>query len=395
MDQAFKTMKESKVEEVCSTADVIFSTLPTQDGHFIGRVTLNCEAALNALNLDMVSAMLAQLTRWKNDPELVCILLEGAGDKAFCAGGDVRAIYQAGIKAPNAINPEALRFFEQEYRLDYLLHRFEKPVIIWGDGIVMGGGLGLMMGGSHRIVTERSRIAMPEVTIGLYPDVGGSYFLNRMPGKIGLFLGMTAYHMNDADARYVNIATHCLASQDKATMLDALQALQWQQTNSTQHHSMLNTFFEHYQTPVNKLSRLQQHQDMIDSLMAGSLDEIVNRVKQLDTEAQWLQRAIQSLLKGSPLSWCLIYAQSQLSEKLTLADIFQFELGLSVNCSAYGDFKEGVRALLIDKDRNPKWQFLEFSVDCERAASRLLTSPWKDEPHPLRDLAVATKNEYV
>ncbi|WP_298773531.1 enoyl-CoA hydratase/isomerase family protein [uncultured Shewanella sp.] len=392
MKQALRARKEGEVEEGLSTEDVIFSTLPTQDGHVIGRVTLNCEAALNALNLDMVSAMLAQLTCWKNDPSIVCVLLEGAGEKAFCAGGDVRAIYQAGVLAPNAVTHEALDFFEQEYCLDYLLHRFEKPVIVWGDGIVMGGGLGLMVGGSHRIVTERSRIAMPEVTIGLYPDVGGSYFLNRMPGKIGLFLGLTAYQMNDADALYVNMATHRLASQDKNVVLDTLLTLSWQQKNMAQHHTMLNDLFDKHQCLDSKESRLHFEQEKIDALMTGSLAEIVKRIQQVDTTEEWLQRSINTFLKGSPLSWSLIYAQSQLSEKLTLADVFQFELGLSVNCSAFGDFKEGVRALLIDKDRNPKWQFAELNADCEAAADKLLRTPWKNEPHPLWDLAVKTAN---
>lgn len=390
MKQALRAMKEDEVEEVLSTEDVIFSTLSTQDGYVIGRVTLNCEAALNALNLDMVSAMLTQLTRWKSDPSIVCVLLEGAGEKAFCAGGDVRAIYQAGILAPDAVTHEALHFFEQEYRLDYLLHCFEKPVIVWGDGIVMGGGLGLMVGGSHRIVTERSRIAMPEVTIGLYPDVGGSYFLNRMPGKIGLFLGLTAYQMNDADALYVKMATHRLSSQDKNALLDALQTLPWQQKNIEQHHTLLNDLLDKHQSHVSEESRLHLEQTKIDALMAGSLAEIVNRAQQLEPIEDWLQRSLTTFLKGSPLSWSLIYAQSQLSDKLTLADVFQFELGLSVNCSAFGDFKEGVRALLIDKDRKPIWQFAELNADCEAAANKLLRTPWKNEPHPLLDLAVTT-----
>ncbi|WP_299010075.1 enoyl-CoA hydratase/isomerase family protein [uncultured Shewanella sp.] len=388
MKQAIRAMKEDEVKEVLSTQNVIFSTLPTQDGHAIGRVILNCEAALNALNLDMVSAMLTQLTRWKEDPSIVCVLLEGAGEKAFCAGGDVRAIYQAGMMAPNAVTQEALHFFEQEYRLDYLLHCFEKPVIVWGDGIVMGGGLGLMVGGSHRIVTERSRIAMPEVTIGLYPDVGGSYFLHRMPGKIGLFLGLTAYQMNDADALYVKMATHRLTSQDKNTILDALQTLPWQQKNIEQHHTQLNALFDKHQSHASEKSRLLLEQTKIDALMAGNLAEIVSRAQQLKPTEDWLQKSLTTFLKGSPLSWLLIYAQSQLSDSLTLAEVFQFELGLSVNCSAFGDFKEGVRALLIDKDRKPIWQFVELNAECEAAAEQLLRSPWKNELHPLRDLAI-------
>ncbi|MCL1127254.1 enoyl-CoA hydratase/isomerase family protein [Shewanella surugensis] len=386
MKQAQLAAKMNDTEAVLSTSDVLFSTLPTEDGRLIGHISLNCEAALNALNLEMAAAMLVQLGRWKLDPSIVCVVLEGAGEKAFCAGGDVRAIYHAGVKAPEEVTQEAMAFFEQEYRLDYLLHTFGKPVIVWGDGIVMGGGLGLMMGASHRIVTERSRIAMPEVTIGLYPDVGGSYFLNRMPGKVGLFLGLTAYQMNTADALYVGIGRHSLRSQDKMAMLEALKRLPWQSAASD-HHQMLDTLFGELQSLEIGQSVLRQQRLKIDALMAGELSEIVNRAKNEQPDDIWLQKALHTFLKGSPLSWSLIYAQSQLSAELSLADIFQFELGLSANCSAFGDFKEGVRALLIDKDRTPLWQFPQLDEHCEAAANRLLTSPWENQIHPLGDLS--------
>lgn len=386
MTQAQFTANRKETDAVLSTPDVRFSTLSTQDGRLIGHIKLNCEAALNALNVDMASAMLVQLTRWKTDPMIVCVVLEGAGEKAFCAGGDVRAIYHAGVKTPEEITQEALAFFEQEYRLDYLLHTFEKPVVVWGNGIVMGGGLGLMIGASHRIVTERSRIAMPEVTIGLYPDVGGSYFFNRMPGKVGLFLGLTAYQMNTADALYVGIGSHCLRSQDKTMMLDALQALPWMRSAS-EHHQMLDNLLDELSSTDVEPSRLKQQRQTIDALMAGELTEIVNRAEKTQTDDVWLQKAMHVFLKGSPLSWSLIYAQSQLSTALSLADVFQFELGLSVNCSAFGDFKEGVRALLIDKDRQPRWQFTQLDEHCEAAVSRLLTSPWVNQVHPLGDLS--------
>lgn len=375
-----------------STCDVIFNTVPTHHDSQIGVVTLNSEASLNALNLEMAKAMFVQLSLWKQDPNIVCVVLQGAGEKAFCAGGDVRAIYQAGIQAPEEITLEALAFFEQEYRLDYLLHTFEKPVIAWGDGIVMGGGLGLMIAASHRIVTERSRVAMPEVTIGLYPDVGGSYFLNRMPGKVGLFLGLTAYQMNTADALYVGIGTHCLPSQNKTTLLDALMALQWNQGASAgvlhHNHQIVDALLNELHVKDDSLSVLKEQQQDIDALMAGELSEIVSRARNHSFDEAWLQKALHTFLKGSPLSWLIIYAQSQLSSALSLAEIFQFELGLSVNCSAFGDFKEGVRALLIDKDRKPIWQFSMLDADLTMAANRLLASPWEKQDHPLRHLSL-------
>ena len=154
-------------------------------------IIINRPERRNAVNLEVLSGLVQALQQAEQDKSLRAIVLTGAGEKAFCAGGDVRALYHASVAAKGQVTEVAKVFFEEEYRLDYLLHTFGKPVLVWGDGIVMGGGLGLMAGASHRVVTETSRIAMPEVTIGLYPDVGGSYFLNRMPGKMGLFLGLT------------------------------------------------------------------------------------------------------------------------------------------------------------------------------------------------------------
>ncbi|MGL5358870.1 MAG: enoyl-CoA hydratase/isomerase family protein, partial [Shewanella sp.] len=206
---------------------VAFQTLATASGKLIGIATLNVESALNALDLDMVRKLSQQLTLWQHDPLIAAVVLDGSGDRAFCAGGDVRALYQASMTKPGELSQAAEVFFTEEYRLDYLLHTYGKPVLVWGDGIVMGGGLGLMAGASHRVVTETSRIAMPEVTIGLYPDVGGSYFLNRMPGKLGLFLGLSAYQLNAADACYVGLADHYLNRDDKELMFDAMATLDW------------------------------------------------------------------------------------------------------------------------------------------------------------------------
>ncbi len=136
------------------------------------------------------------MQQWKNDHNIALVVLQGAGDKAFCAGGDIRDLYQAMKAAPDTYQPYVEDFFTKEYTLDYLIHTFDKPVLVWGNGIVMGGGLGLMAGASHRIVTASSRIAMPEMAIGLYPDVGGSWFLNRMPEGCGLFLGLTGASIN-------------------------------------------------------------------------------------------------------------------------------------------------------------------------------------------------------
>lgn len=373
---------------VNATQHVVFQTLATASGKLIGVATLNVEKALNALDLDMVRAMTAQLTLWKKDPLIACIVLDGSGEKAFCAGGDVRALYHASVAKQGQVTQEAQVFFEEEYRLDYLLHTYGKPVLVWGDGFVMGGGLGLMAGASHKVVTQTSRIAMPEVTIGLYPDVGGSYFLNRMQGKMGLFLGLTAYQMNAADACYVGLADHYLNRDDKELMFDAMATLDWSDTPALNHQrldSMINELSNQVEIPKGD-SILAANQDSIDKLMQGSLSEIITRLSGLVTDEPWLQRAKATCLAGSPISWHLIYAQSQLGTKLNLAQCFRWELNVSVNCCAHSDFCEGVRALLIDKDRQPQWRFKDVSAVPSAVIEQILVSPWPDN-HPLAQLA--------
>ncbi|WP_394388192.1 enoyl-CoA hydratase/isomerase family protein [Shewanella woodyi] len=367
---------------------VVFQTLGTVSGKQIGVVTLNVEKAINSLNLEMVYAMTAQLKAWREDDDIALVMLDGAGDKGFCAGGDVRAIYHASMMTPGELTQDAVEFFENEYQLDYLLHSFPKPVMVWGDGIVMGGGLGLMAGASHRVLTERSRIAMPEVTIGLYPDVGGSYFLNRMPGSTGLFLGLTAYNMNAGDAKFVNIGNHYLNSDDKEPMLDHLATLSWSGDNDANHQLLsqeLNLLEQRVAISMPG-SQLAAKQSEIAELMSGSLSEIIERVSHSDFSDTWLARPIKTLLSGSPISWHLIYRQAQLGTGLSLTDVFKFELGLSVNCCAIGDFSEGVRALLIDKDRMPNWRYQSVADVPQNLIEKMTCSPWQTDNHPLKEM---------
>ncbi|MBE8168452.1 MAG: enoyl-CoA hydratase/isomerase family protein [Shewanella sp.] len=365
---------------------VCFQTLATASGKLIGVATLNAEKALNALNLDMLRLLTKQLTDWKNDSEIACVVLDGCGEKAFCAGGDVRALYDASIENKGEIAAAAQTFFTEEYQLDFLIHEYSKPLLVWGNGFVMGGGVGLMAGASHRVVTETSRIAMPEVTIGLYPDVGGSYFLNRMPGKTGLFLGLTAYQMSAADACYVGMANHFLNNDDRELMFDAMATLDWSGDIGMDHQrldEMLNELTYKSAIPKGE-SVLAENQGLIDALMSGSLTDIMARVADIETDEKWLSRAKSSVLAGSPISCQLIYRQTQLDANLTLADTFRWELAASVNCLSIGDFNEGVRALLIDKDRNPKWHYKSVDAVPSELIEQITCSPWAS--HPLADL---------
>ncbi|USD36715.1 enoyl-CoA hydratase/isomerase family protein [Ferrimonas sp. SCSIO 43195] len=355
-----------------------------RDGARIGQLTLNSERSLNALSLPMVERLYRQLLAWQSRDDIQCVLLDGAGDKAFCAGGDIRAMYDACVAHPGERVEEVEQFFTAEYRLDHLIHVYPKPIVLWGSGIVMGGGLGLMAGASHRVVTETSRIAMPEISIGLFPDVGGTWFLNRMPGQCGRFLGLSGYQMNGADARYVGLADYGVASQRRGQLLSDLCQLDW---SGAEAHQVLDGLLQRYQDedlPQLPDSVLQANQADIDALMAGDeVAEVVTRMSRLDSDQKWLSRAAATLAVGSPITMHLLWHQLQQGQNLSLEQVFEKELVMAVRCAELGDFVEGVRALLIDKDRQPKWRFA--SVDEVPAAhiDAMVTPPWRD--HPLQN----------
>lgn len=340
-------------------------TCPTADGHKLGVLTLDSPASLNALSLPMIQILQEALTAWEQDSSIVCVLLQGTGEKAFCAGGDIRSFYYRKQEASESeLFGYARDFFEQEYRLDHHIHRYTKPLICVADGICMGGGIGLFAGAAFRIVTERSLFAMPEVTIGLYPDVGASWFLSRMPGRLGLWLGLTGARFNGADAIGLGLADHAMASPERAELLPRLAALDW------------SSCADECQDPREQLDRLFRglhrevtarlpapvilpHQVRIDGLLAGrSLEGVLARLFKAsfeDAEAG-LAQAREICQSGSPISRAILWRQYWQARRQSLAEVFADELALSVNCVLRGDFVEGVRALLIDKDKSPRWQ---------------------------------------
>lgn len=373
-------------------ACILVEKLPTTQGQFIGQLTLNSPATLNALTLDMIDLMLEQLHQWQNDAAIVCVLIRGSGEKAFCAGGDVQALHRSACTDGDY----AETFFEREYRLDYLLHTFPKPVIGWGHGIVMGGGLGVLAGCSHRVVTEATRLAMPEVSIGLYPDVGGSYFLNRMPGKSGLFLALTGASINATDSLYIGLADHFISQALMDNTLQQLQALAWNndgdnsnKNNSNKNNSQLIT--ETLNSAMSKASAalpaavVEPHMATINRLCdQTTLPAIVEAIGALQTDNRWLNKAKDSLAYGSPLSVALIYRQLNASQGKTLKEVFNNELILSINMTRHPDFAEGVRALLVDKDRNPQWQYKQLADIPDNIATGFFKAPW--EHNPLQNL---------
>jgi len=351
---------------------VNFSEKLTVNGKIIAIAELNAAKSLNALSLPMILLLIEQLNIWQSNDAIAVVILKGAGEKAFCAGGDVVSLYQH-LKAETfPINDEkilaskAVDFFQHEYQLDQLIHGYKKPILAWADGYVMGGGVGLMAGASHRVSTERTLMAMPEVTIGLYPDVGASWFLNKMPNNIGLFLGITGAMFNGVDAKVLGLADYLINSGQFDEIQKKLLSVDWQ--IEQQNHQILDNVLVEYgiEAEMQPESLIVKHQNVIAELVkSDNIGEIYQRITNAEltnnaehsTDITWLQKAQQKIINGSPLSVAIIYLQLKRSKEYSLKQCFDSELNLSLRCCQQNEFSEGVRALLVDKDKNPQWLY--------------------------------------
>jgi enoyl-CoA hydratase/carnithine racemase len=337
----------------------------------VGIITLNAERTLNALTLQMFKELQTAFETWAKDESVRCIFLRGAGDKAFCAGGDVKQMAKEIIslnkQAPNTVTPDSqpqsfvVDYFKHEYKCDYTIHKYEKPIIVWADGIVMGGGVGLASGASHRIVTERSKFAMPEIAIGLYPDVGGTWFLNKMPGSFGIIAGMTGLRMNAADCLYLGLADFYISSELQQTALDALIDSKWSDDDEANFDKVDSVLSKFDSSEDLEMSPTEAHVDWAskfdDVQTASRFREILMSHAQVD---DWINAAFRNFESGSPSSAHVIFEQLQRGKTYSLEQVFESELNLSVRATMHPDFAEGVRALLIEKDNKPKWSPASF-----------------------------------
>jgi enoyl-CoA hydratase/carnithine racemase len=319
-----------------------------------GFLTLNQEKSLNALNQEMIDLATPTLEAWEKDSSIVGVVLQGAGEKAFCAGGDIRMLYDAMVGSPGKVLEGAARFFKSEYYLDHLIHRYSKPVLCLGHGIVMGGGLGLMAGASHRVLSERSLVAMPEITIGLYPEVGASWFLNRMPGRTGLYLGLTGTRLKAADALYVKLGDFFIERARHSEVLKAVLETEWNMDTALDRNS-LSKLLARFNTDPG-VSLLREHFAFVQEITDfPDIQSIWKAFENYFGSDEWILAGRKSLISGSPTSAAVIFEQLKRSKSLSLKECFEMEYTMSNQFARHPDFREGVRALLIDKDFTPKW----------------------------------------
>lgn len=311
------------------------SVLAVRTGR-IGRIVLNRPRALNALDLEMIRACTHALNDWREDPHVHAVVIEGAGERAFCAGGDIRAVRQFHLeKRPDQVEA----FFAEEYALNYLIATYPKPYIALVAGICMGGGIGVSVHGTYRVATEGAVFAMPETAIGFFPDIGATYFLPRLPGRLGYYLALTGTRMTGADAVHAGLATHFVRREKLAALSHAI---------AEDGVGVLARFAD----PLPPFS-LEPHRQTIDRAFGQStMTAIIGALEVGDGFAKETAATLRSM-SSSSLVWSLKLLQR--GADLNLRDCLDMELRATRTITPHREFIEGVRAMVVDKDRQPRW----------------------------------------
>ena len=368
---------------------------PAEDDSFIlaqqvgrvGLITLNRPRALNALSLEMVRSLTRTLLDWKSNTQILAVAVRGMSKDApfgaFCAGGDIRFFHQAAL----AGDPRLEDFFTEEYALNHLIHTYPKPYIAFMDGIVMGGGMGISQGASLRVVTQRTRMAMPETGIGLFPDVGGGFFLSRCPGRVGEWLALTGQAIEAGDAVAFGLADGCMDAGRLNALWADLQSTPFETGNAVEH--MVTTKFTTTQA-AHKSARNQ-----IDAVF--SLGDVPSMVKALELDAsEFAQRTAAVLRQRSPLMLHVVLEQIRRARRMSLADDLRMERDMVRHCfhprhlgrsGAGSETVEGIRALAVDKDHTPRWQPAAIEEVDSGMVEPFFISPWPASAHPLAHLS--------
>ena len=368
---------------------------PAEDDSFIlaqqvgrvGLITLNRPRALNALSLEMVRSLTRTLLDWKSNAQILAVAVRGMSKDApfgaFCAGGDIRFFHQAAL----AGDPRLEDFFTEEYALNHLIHTYPKPYIAFMDGIVMGGGMGISQGATLRVVTQRTRMAMPETGIGLFPDVGGGFFLSRCPGRVGEWLALTGQAIEAGDAVAFGLADGCMDAGRLNALWADLQSTPFETGNAVEH--MVTTKFTTTQA-AHKSARNQ-----IDAVF--SLGDVPSMVKALELDAsEFAQRTAAVLRQRSPLMLHVVLEQIRRARRMSLADDLRMERDMVRHCfhprhlgraGAGSETVEGIRALAVDKDHTPRWQPAAIEEVDSSMVEPFFISPWPASAHPLAHLS--------
>lgn len=316
----------------------------------MGHLTLNRPSGLNALTLDMVRSLQHHLDAWAQDPQVKAVVLRGEGPKGFCAGGDIRSLHDS-FKSGSDLHE---RFFVEEYALDLCIHHYRKPILVLMDGFTLGGGMGLAQGADLRIVTERSRLGMPEVGIGYFPDVGGSYFLSRIPGELGIYLGVSGAQIQAADALYCGLADWYVDSAKLAALDEGLDHLNFGDQPLKDLQGLLAKLGSQRLdgAPLAKLRPAIDHFFALPDL-ASIIEQL--RAVSIGDSRPWALATADQLETRSPLAMAVTLEMLRRGRRLSLEECFAMELHLDRQWFAHGDIIEGVRALIVDKDKQPRW----------------------------------------
>jgi enoyl-CoA hydratase/carnithine racemase len=358
------------------------SEIVTEVRDTTGLVTLNRPRALNALSLDMIRALTITLLAWEDDPRVQRVALRGMGREGpfstFCAGGDIRFFHQAVLTG----DPRLVDFFTEEYALNALIHAYPKPYVVFMDGVVMGGGMGISAHGSDeslRIATERTKMAMPETGIGLFPDVGGGWFLARCPGRLGEYLALTGQVIGGADAVAVRLADGVLDSSEMPAAWDALA--------DSGGFEQLRERLRQAPAPASALAARRADIDRFFAL--PTVPDIVDALESDDSG--WARETAALLRKRSPLMLHVTLEHVRRARHMTLAADLRMERDMVRNCFSLrtgtaGETFEGIRALVIDKDHAPRWNPMRIEDVAPETVQAFFVSPWPPHAHPLRDL---------
>ena len=341
------------------SSNIIFS----QVGN-LGKILLNRPKALNSLTLDMIRAMQSQLDIWQGDPTVAAVLLEGAGERAFCAGGDIRRLAESATSSDVSYCKD---FFSSEFRLNRNIYKFTKPYVAILDGITMGGGVGLSVHAPFRVATHSTLFAMPETGIGYFPDVGASYFLPRCASQIGMYLGLTGHRLNGEDCVEVGIGTHFVKREKLLQLVARLEEITLDRDPKVQ----VTEILKGYNSQTNGTFCTENSGAIAHCFSRGSIEEIFDALEAYGTE--WSQRTLHELRKKSPYSLKVVFRQLREGESLTFEGCMIMELRLALRFMREPNFYEGVRAVIVEKDNKPNWKPKEISeVNDEQVANFFL-----------------------